>query len=95
MILLMSLGKTVLMIRRSILEAPLKTSIRIVIIILVVVVLLRLVLLELVLEVDLHNFGLLLSRDWDWCVFVVEKSIVVRIVMGVVSVLGVARTTRM
>jgi uncharacterized membrane protein YedE/YeeE len=59
-----------------------------------VVVLLSLILLELVLEVDLLNFVLLLSQNWDWCVFVVEMHIVVLIAIGLVSVLGVARTTR-
>jgi hypothetical protein len=53
-----------------------------------------LVLLELVLEVDLLNSGLSLSQDWDWCVFVVEMHIIVLIAVGVVSVLGVSRTTR-
>jgi hypothetical protein len=59
-----------------------------------VVVLLSLVLLELVLQVDLLNSGLSLSRDWDWCVYVVEMHIVILIANGVVSVLGVTRTTR-
>jgi hypothetical protein len=95
MILLMSLEETVLRTKRVILEAPLRRRIRIIIIILMVVVSLSLVLLELVLEVDLLNSRLLLSRDWVWCVFVVEMSIVVLIVVGVVSVLGVARITRM
>jgi hypothetical protein len=45
-------------------------------------------------EVELPNFVLLLSWDWDWCVFIVEMSIVVLIAVGVVSVLGVSRTTR-
>jgi hypothetical protein len=94
MISLTSLEETVLRTRRAILEAPLKTRIRIIIIILIVIVLLNLVLLELVLEVDLLNSVLLLSRDWDWCVFVVEMYIIVLIAIGVVSVLGVARTTR-
>jgi hypothetical protein len=94
MISLMSLDETVLRTRRTILEAPLKRRIRIIIIILMVVVLLSLVLLELVLEVDLLNSELSLSQDWDWCVFIVEMHIVVLIVVGVVSVLGVARTTR-
>jgi hypothetical protein len=94
LISLTSLEETVLRTRRAILEAPLKRRIRIVVIILMVVVLLSLVLLELVLEVDLLNSVLLLSRDWDWCVFVVEMHIVVLIAVGVVSVLGVARTTR-
>jgi hypothetical protein len=94
MILLMSLEETVLKIRRAILEAPLKRMIRIIVIILMVVVLLSLVLLKLVLEVDLLNSILLLSRDWDWCVFIVEMHIVILIAVGVVSVLGVARTTR-
>jgi hypothetical protein len=44
---------------------PTQKKVRIVIIILMVVVLLSLVLLELVLEVDLLNSGLSLSRDWD------------------------------
>ena len=65
MISLTSLEETVLRTRRAILEAPLKRRIRIVVIILMVVVLLSLVLLELVLEVDLLNSGLSLSRDWD------------------------------
>jgi hypothetical protein len=90
MILLMSLEETVLRTRRAILEAPLTRRIRIIVIILMVVVLLSLVLLELVPEVELPNSVLLLSQDWDWCVFVVEMPITV----GVVSVLGVARTTR-
>jgi hypothetical protein len=94
MISLTSLEDTVLRTRRAILEAPLKRRIRIVIIILMVVVLLSLVLLELVLEVDLLNSVLLLSHDWDWCVFIVEMHIVILIAVGVVSVLGVARTTR-
>jgi hypothetical protein len=94
MILLMSLEETALRTRRAILEAPLKRRIRIIVIILMVVVLLSLILLELVLEVDLLNYVLLLSRDWDWCVFIVERHIVVLIAVGVVSVLGVARTTR-
>jgi hypothetical protein len=94
MILLMSLEETVLRTRRAILEAPLTRRIRIIVIILMVVVLLSLVLLELVPEVELPNSVLLLSQDWDWCVFVVEMPIVVLITVGVVSVLGVARTTR-
>jgi hypothetical protein len=94
MILLTSLEETVLRTRRAILEAPLQRRIRISAIILMVVVLLKLILLELVLEVDLLNSGLSLSRDWDWCVFVMEMHIVVLIVVGVISVLGVARTTR-
>jgi hypothetical protein len=94
MISLTSLEETVLRTRRAILEAPLKRRIRIVIVILMVVVLLSLVLLELVLEVDLLNSMLLLRRDWDWCVFIVEMHIVVLIAVGVISVLGVARTTR-
>jgi hypothetical protein len=94
MILLTSLEETVLKNRRAILEAPLKRRIRIIVIILMVVVLLSLVHLELVLEVDLLNSVLLLSRDWDWCVFVVEMHIIILITVGVVSVLGVARTTR-
>jgi hypothetical protein len=94
MILLTSLEETVLRTRRAILEAPLKRRIRIIVVILMVVVLLSLVLLELVLEVDLLNFMILLSQDWDWCVFVMEMHIVVLIVVGVVSVLGVTRTTR-
>jgi hypothetical protein len=94
MISLTSLEDTVLRTKRAILESPLKRRIRIIIIILMVVVLLSLILLELVLEVDLLNSVLLLSRDWDWCVFVVEMHIVVLIAVGVVSVLGVARTTR-
>jgi hypothetical protein len=91
---LISLEETVLRTRRAILEAPLKRRIRIIVVILMVVVLLSLILLELVLEVDLLNSVLLLSRDWDWCVFVVEMRIVVLIAIGVVSVQGVARTTR-
>jgi hypothetical protein len=63
MILLMSLEETVLRTRRAILEAPLKGRIRKIIIILMVVVLLSLILLELVLEVDILNSVLLLSRD--------------------------------
>ena len=59
------------------------------------VVPLSLVLLELVLEVDLLNIGLLLSRAWVWCVFDVAMPIVVLIFVGVVSALGVARTTGM
>jgi hypothetical protein len=94
MISLTSLEETVLWNRRAILEAPLKRRIRIVIIILMVVVLLSLVFLELVPEVGLLNSGLSLSRDWDWYVFVVEMHIVILIAVGVVSVLGVARTTR-
>jgi hypothetical protein len=94
MISLTSLEESVPRTRRAILEAPLKRTIRINIIILMVVVLLSLVLLELVLKVDLLNSRLSLSRDWDWCVFVVEMYIVVLIAVGVVSVLGVARTTR-
>jgi hypothetical protein len=94
MISLTSLEETVLRTRRAILEAPLKRRIRIIVIILMVVVLLSLVLLELVLEVDLLNSGLPLSQNWDWCVFVMEMHIVVLIDVGVVSVLGVARTTR-
>jgi hypothetical protein len=62
---LTSLEETVLRTRRAILEAPLKRRIRIIVIILMMVVLLSLVLLKLVLEVDLLNFGLSLSRDWD------------------------------
>jgi hypothetical protein len=89
-----SLEETVLRTRRVILEAPFKRRIRIIVIILMVVVLLSLILLELILEVDLLNSVLLLSRDWDWCVFVVEMHIVVLIAVGVVSVLGLARTTR-
>jgi CHASE1-domain containing sensor protein len=65
MISLMSLEETVLRTRRVILEAPLKRRIRIIVLILMVVVLLSLVLLELVLEVDLLNSRLSLSRDWD------------------------------
>jgi hypothetical protein len=95
MILLMSLEETILRTRRAIMEAPLRRRIRTIIIIVMVVVLLSLILLELVLEVDLLNSTLLLSQDWVWCVFVVEMSIVVLIVIRVVSVLGVARTTRM
>jgi hypothetical protein len=95
MILLTSLEETVLRTRKVILEAPLRRRIRIVVIVLMVVVLLSLVLLEQVLEVDLLNSGLLLSRDWVWCVFVVEMPIIVLIAVGVVSVLGVARITRM
>jgi hypothetical protein len=76
MILLTSLEETILRTRRAILEAPLKRRIRIVIIFLMVVVRLSLVLLELVMEVDLLNYVLLLSQDWDWCVFVVEMYIV-------------------
>jgi hypothetical protein len=94
MILLTSLEETVLRTRKAILEAPLKRRIRIIVIILMVVVLLSLILLELVLEVDLLNSVLLLCRAWDWCVFVVEMHIIVLIAVGVVSVLGVARTTR-
>jgi hypothetical protein len=90
MILLTSLEVTVLRTRRAILEAPLKRRIRIIVIILMVVVLLSLVLLE----VDLLNSVLLLSRDWDWCAFIVEMHFIVLITVGVVSVLGVARTTR-
>jgi uncharacterized membrane protein YcjF (UPF0283 family) len=90
MISLTSLEETVLRTRRAILEAPLKRRIRIVVIILMVVVLLSIVLLE----VDLLNSGLSQSQDWDWCIFIVEMHIVVLIVVGVVSVLGVARTTR-
>jgi hypothetical protein len=93
-ILLMSLEETVLRTRRAILKAPLKRRIRIIVIILMVVVLLSLVLLELVLEVDLLNSVLLLSRDWDCCVFIVEMHIIILIAVGVVSVLGVARTTK-
>jgi hypothetical protein len=95
MILLTRLEETVLRTRRAILEAPLRRRIRIVFIILMVVVLLSLILLELVLEVDLLNFGLLLSRDWVWCVFVVEMPIITLIAVRVVSVLGVPRITRM
>jgi hypothetical protein len=95
MILLTSLEEIVLRTRRAILEAPLRRRIRIIVIILMVVVLLSLVLLELVLEVDLLNFRLLLSRDWVWCVFIVEMPIIVLIAVEVVSVLGVARITRM
>jgi hypothetical protein len=76
MILLTSLEETILRTRRAILEAPLKRRIRIVIIFLMVVVRLSLVLLELVMEVDLLNYVLLLSQDWDWCVFAVEMYIV-------------------
>jgi hypothetical protein len=94
MISLTSLEETVLSTRRVILEAPLKRRLRIVVIILMVVVLLSLILLELVLEVDLLNSGLSLSQDLGWCVFVVEMHIVVLIAVGVVNVLGVARTTR-
>jgi hypothetical protein len=95
MILLTSLEETILRTRKVILEAPLRRRIRIVVIVLMVVVLLSLVLLEQVLEVDLLNSGLLLSRDWVWCVFVVEMPIIVLIAVGVVSVLVVARITRM
>jgi hypothetical protein len=91
----MSLGEIVLRTRRAILEAPLRRRIRIIIIILMVVVLLSLVLLQLVVEVDLLNFEQLLNRDWVWCVFIVEMLIVILIAVGVVSVLGVARITRM
>jgi hypothetical protein len=94
MILLMSLEETVLKTRRAILEASLRRRIRIIIIILIVAVLLSLVLLELVLEVDLLNSVLLITRDWDWCVFIVEMHIVGLIAIGVVIILGVARTTR-
>jgi hypothetical protein len=90
MILLMSFEETVLRTRKVIMEAPLRRRIRVTIIILMVVVLLSLILLE----VDLLNSGLLLSRDRVWF-FVVEMPNVVRILVGVVSVLGVARTTRM
>jgi hypothetical protein len=93
-ILLTRLEETILRTRRAILEAPVKRRIRIIVVILMVVVLLSLILLELVLEVDLLNFVLFLSQDWDWCVFVVEMHIVVLIVNGVFSVLGVVRTTR-
>jgi hypothetical protein len=95
MILLMSLDETVLRIRRAILEAPLRRRIRIIIIILMVVVLLSLVLLELFLEVDLLNSVLLLSQDWDWCIFDMAMPIDILIAVGVVSVLGVGRTTMM
>jgi hypothetical protein len=94
MILLTSLEETILRTRRAILEAPLKRRIRIIIIILMVVVLLSLVHQELVLEVDLLNSMLLLSWDWDWCAFVVEMHIIILIAVGVVSVLGVAWTTK-
>jgi hypothetical protein len=77
MILLMSLEETVRKTSRAILEAPLRRRIRIIIIILMVVVLLSHVLLELVLEVELLNSVLLLSHDWDWCVFIVEMPIVI------------------
>jgi hypothetical protein len=64
MILLMSLEEeTILRTRRVILEASLRRRINIIVIIFMVVVLLSLVLLELVLEVDLLNSKLLLSRD--------------------------------
>jgi CHASE1-domain containing sensor protein len=64
MILLMSLEEeTILRTRRVILEASLRRRINIIVIIFMVVVLLSLVLLELVLEVDLLNSRLLLSRD--------------------------------
>jgi hypothetical protein len=65
MVLLMALEETVLGTRRAILEAPLRRRIRIVVIILMVVVLLSPILLELVLEVDLLNYVLLPSQDWD------------------------------
>jgi hypothetical protein len=94
MISLTSLEETVLRTKRAILEAPLNRRLIIVVIILMVVVLLSLALLEVVLEVDLVNSGLLLSQDWDWCVFIVEMHIIILIAVGVVSVLGVARTTR-
>jgi CHASE1-domain containing sensor protein len=63
MISLTSLEETILRTRRAILEAPLKRRIRIVIVILMVVVLLSLILLELILEVDLLNSRMSLSRD--------------------------------
>jgi hypothetical protein len=64
MILLTSLEEeTILRTRRVILEASLRRRINIIVIIFMVVVLLSLVLLELVLEVDLLNSRLLLSRD--------------------------------
>jgi hypothetical protein len=66
MISLTSLEETILRTRRAILEAPLKRTIRIVVIILMVVVLLSLVLLELVLEVDLLNSGLGISVFSLW-----------------------------
>jgi hypothetical protein len=75
-------------------RAPLKRRIRIIVNILKLVVLLSLVLLELILEVDLLNSMLLLGRDQDWCAFIVQMHIVIRIAIGVVIVLGVARTTR-
>jgi hypothetical protein len=65
MVLLMALEETVLGTRRAILEAPLGRRIRIIVIILMVVVLLSPILLELVLEVDLLNYVLLPSQDWD------------------------------
>jgi hypothetical protein len=96
MILLTSLEEeTILRTRRVILEASLRRRINIIVIIFMVVVLLSLVLLELGLEVDLLNSRLLLSRDWDWCVFIVETPIIVQIAVVVVRALGVARTTRM
>jgi hypothetical protein len=55
-----------------------------------VVILLSLVLLD----VDLLNYGVLLSREWVWRVFVVEMHIIVQIADGVVKALDVARTTR-
>jgi hypothetical protein len=59
------------------------------------IALLSLVLLELILKVDLLNSALLLHREWNWYIFVVEMPIVVLIIVRVVSVLGVVRTTRM
>jgi hypothetical protein len=37
----------------------------------------------------------LLSQDWDWYAFIIEMTITILIAVGVVNVLGVARTTRM
>jgi hypothetical protein len=91
MILLTSLEVTILRTKRAILEAPLRRRIRLIVIILMVVVLLSLVLLE----VDLLNSVPLLSQDWDWYAFIIEMTITILIAVGVVSVLGVARTTRM
>jgi hypothetical protein len=86
---LASLEEIVVRTRRVILEAPLRRWIHI-IIICMVVILLSLVLLD----VDLLNYGVLLSREWVWRVFVVEMHIIVQIADGVVKALDVARTTR-
>jgi hypothetical protein len=87
---LASLEEIVVRTRRVILEAPLRRWIHIIIIICMVVILLSLVLLD----VDLLNYGVLLSREWVWRVFVVEMHIIVQIADGVVKALDVARTTR-